>query len=60
LLQVLSELPAAARRAPRLLVTGILASQVEAVEGALRAASFRPISRRSEGDWRLLSAKKAG
>jgi ribosomal protein L11 methyltransferase len=60
LLQVLSELPAAARRAPRLLVTGILASQVEAVEGALRAAGFRPISRRSEGDWRLLSAKKAG
>ncbi len=57
LLQVLAALPAAARRAPQLMVTGFLASQAREVTRAVRATGFEPVSRRSEGDWRLLMAK---
>lgn len=60
LLQVLASLPAAARRAPRLLVTGFLDSQLKEVQGAVAAAGFRPVSRKSEGTWRLLTADKNG
>lgn len=59
LLQVLAALPAAARRAPRLLVTGFLASQLKDVTSAVRAAGFTPRSRRSEGDWLLFAAEKS-
>lgn len=59
LLEVLSELPAAARRAPQLLVTGFLASQAKDVTGAVKSAGFRPVSRKSEGEWRLLAASGA-
>lgn len=60
LLEVLQRLPAAARRAPKLLVTGLLDSQVAEVSGALKAAGFRVVSRKSEGEWRLLQAEKSG
>lgn len=56
LLQVLANLPAAARRAPRLLVTGFLASQLKEVTAAVKAAGFTPRSRKREGDWLLLAA----
>jgi ribosomal protein L11 methyltransferase len=56
LLAVLAALPAAARRAPRLLVTGFLDSQLEEVKDAVKAAGFRPLSRKTEGGWRLLTA----
>lgn len=59
LLQVLAALPAAARRAPRLLVTGFLASQLAEVTAAVKAAGFSPRSRQAEGDWRLLVAEKS-
>ncbi|MDF3067737.1 MAG: ribosomal protein methyltransferase [Polyangiaceae bacterium] len=59
LLAVLAALPAAARRAPRLLVTGFLDSQLKEVKGAVEAAGFRPVSRKSEGAWRLLTADKS-
>lgn len=58
LLAVLAALPAAARRTPRLLVTGFLSSQLKAVRSAVAAAGFQPASRKSEGDWRLLVADK--
>ena len=57
LLQVLGALPAAARRAPRLLVTGFLASQLADVTDAVKAAGFRVRSRKAEGEWRLLEAE---
>jgi ribosomal protein L11 methyltransferase len=59
LLEVLSALPAAARRTPQLLVTGFLASQVKDVTHAVKSAGFRPVSRQSDGSWRLLSASGA-
>jgi ribosomal protein L11 methyltransferase len=60
LLVVLGALPAAARKAPKLLVTGLLDSQVAEVSAALKAAGFRLVSRKSEGEWRLLVAEKSG
>jgi ribosomal protein L11 methyltransferase len=59
LLQVLAALPAAARRAPQLLVTGFLASQLAEVTAAVKAAGFSPRSRQAEGEWRLLVAEKS-
>lgn len=59
LLQVLAALPAAARRAPRLLVTGFLASQLAEVSAAVKASGFSPRSRQAEGEWRLLVAEKS-
>jgi ribosomal protein L11 methyltransferase len=56
LLDVLARLPAAARRAPRLLVTGFLSSQAAEVTSALKAAGFLPQRRRREQDWVLLEA----
>jgi ribosomal protein L11 methyltransferase len=58
LLQVLSRLPAAARRAPRLLATGLLKSQVAEVTLALKAAGFSVERRRSSGEWALLDARR--
>lgn len=58
LLGVLASLPAAARRAPRLLVTGFLDSQLGEVQSAVRAAGFRPTTRKSDGAWRLIGADK--
>lgn len=60
LLLVLGSLPAAARRAPRLLVTGFLDSQLGEVRAAVGAAGFRLVSRKAEGAWRLLTAEKIG
>lgn len=60
LLEVLRGLPAAARRAPKLLVTGFLDSQLTEVSAALKAAGFRVVSRKSEGEWRLLQAERYG
>jgi ribosomal protein L11 methyltransferase len=59
LLQVLSRLPAAARRAPRLFITGFLASQLKDVTAAVKAAGFTPRSRQREGDWLLLAAENS-
>ncbi|HXK16441.1 MAG TPA: 50S ribosomal protein L11 methyltransferase [Polyangiaceae bacterium] len=56
LLQVLAKLPAAARRAPRLLVSGFLKSQLAEVQNGVRAAGFTPRTRAYEGEWSLLSA----
>jgi ribosomal protein L11 methyltransferase len=58
LLEVLAALPAAARRAPRLLVTGFLDAQLKDVQAAVSTAGFRPISRKSDGPWRLLTADR--
>jgi ribosomal protein L11 methyltransferase len=58
LLQVLAQLPAAARRAPKLLVTGFLSSQLAEVTKAVKAAGFTPSRRAREGDWRLLEARR--
>jgi ribosomal protein L11 methyltransferase len=58
LLQVLSSLPAAARRVPKLYVTGFLASQLAEVTAAVKAAGFTPVTRKREGDWRLLEARR--
>jgi ribosomal protein L11 methyltransferase len=58
LLQVLGDLPAAARRVPKLYVTGFLASQLAQVTAAVKAAGFTPRRRTSEGDWRLLEAAR--
>jgi ribosomal protein L11 methyltransferase len=54
LLEVLTHLPAAARRAPQLIVTGFLGSQQAQVAEALERAGFTPKTRKREGDWRLL------
>jgi ribosomal protein L11 methyltransferase len=58
LLEVIASLPTAARRAPRLLATGILKSQVAEVTAALRATGFRVRRRASEQDWVLLDAER--
>jgi ribosomal protein L11 methyltransferase len=58
LLTVLADLPAAARRAPKLLVTGYLATQAAEVAEAVKRAGFVPHSRKAEGDWRLLEARR--
>jgi ribosomal protein L11 methyltransferase len=58
LLEVLANLPRAARRAPQLLVTGFLASQIADVTGAVEQAGFEPSRRRAEADWRLLLASR--
>jgi ribosomal protein L11 methyltransferase len=58
LLQVLSNLPPAARRVPKLYVTGFLASQLADVTTAVREAGFTPARRKQEGDWRLLEARR--
>jgi len=58
LLEVLASLNAAARRAPRLIVTGFLSSQSKEVASAVRAAGFEPLARKSEDDWRLIVAKR--
>lgn len=58
LLEVLSQLPAAARRAPSLIVTGFLASQVAEVSNAIKSAGFSPTFRKSEGEWRLIRAER--
>ncbi len=58
LLAVLATLPRAALDAPKLLVTGFLASQAVEVSRAVQAAGFRVRARKSEGDWRLLDARR--
>jgi ribosomal protein L11 methyltransferase len=58
LLQVLSSLPVAARRVPKLYVTGFLASQLAEVTAAVKAAGFTPAARKREGDWRLLETRR--
>jgi ribosomal protein L11 methyltransferase len=58
LLEVLGALPAAARRAPQLLVTGFLESQLAAVESAVRVAGFEVRRRLREQGWVLLSARR--
>src|SRR6478609_7509969 len=59
LLMVLASLPRAARRAPKLLVTGFLGSQATEVARAVKGAGFVPRARKSEGDWRLCEAQLA-
>ena len=56
LLQVLRDLPARARRVPKLYVTGFLASQLAEVTEAVKAAGFTPQRRKREADWLLLEA----
>lgn len=56
LLQLLASLPTAARRAPRLLVTGFLRAQLSSVTAAVQAAGFRPTHQHRAGDWVLLDA----
>jgi ribosomal protein L11 methyltransferase len=58
LLQVLGNLPAAARRVPKLYITGFLATQLTEVTAAVKAAGFRPAQRQREGDWLLLKATR--
>jgi ribosomal protein L11 methyltransferase len=57
LLQVLASLPPAARRVPRLLVTGFLKSQAADVAAALRNAGFAPRRQASESDWVLMEGR---
>ncbi len=58
LLQVLERLPTAARRIPKLLVTGFLTSQLSQVTAAVKAAGFTPRRRAGEADWLLLQAAR--
>jgi ribosomal protein L11 methyltransferase len=58
LLEVLAHLPAAARRVPKLYVTGFLASQLAEVTDAVKAAGFTPRRRTADADWRLLEASR--
>jgi ribosomal protein L11 methyltransferase len=60
LLEVLANLPAAARRAPRLLVTGFLSSQSAQVVSALKAAGFVARRRKSEQGWVVIDSRRAG
>jgi ribosomal protein L11 methylase PrmA len=59
LLQVLATLPAAARRVPRLLVTGFLQSQATEVAAALKSSGFVARRRASEGDWVLMEGRQS-
>jgi ribosomal protein L11 methyltransferase len=59
LLQVLATLPAAARRVPRLLVTGFLQSQATEVAAALKNSGFVARRRASEGDWVLMEGRQS-
>lgn len=59
LLQVLAKLPAAARRTPRLLVTGFLSSQLPDVLAAMKSAGFTPRGRATEQGWVLLEGRRA-
>lgn len=62
LLQVLADLPAAAQRTPRLLVTGFLTSQVAEVAAALKTAGFsarRRAREQREQDWVLMEGRRA-
>ncbi|HEY6080012.1 MAG TPA: 50S ribosomal protein L11 methyltransferase [Polyangiaceae bacterium] len=56
LLGVLAKLPLAARRAPELLVTGFLESQLAEVTGAVQKAGFGVRRRSREQGWVLLAA----
>jgi ribosomal protein L11 methyltransferase len=58
LLRVLAKLPAAARRAPELLVTGLLESQVAEVSSAISSAGFEVRRRAVEQGWVLLFARR--
>lgn len=58
LLGVLAKLPAAARRAPQLLVTGFLESQLSEVTSAVRQAGFGVRRRTREQGWVLLAARR--
>jgi ribosomal protein L11 methyltransferase len=58
LLTVLRGLPLAARRAPRLLVTGFLATQLDDVESAMQAAGFTPRRPVASGEWLLLEGRR--
>lgn len=58
LLEVLERLPTAARRAPRLIVTGFLASQLREVSKAVERAGFKTKTQKSEGEWRILTAAR--
>lgn len=58
LLKMLAELPRAAQRAPRLLLTGFLREQVPEVEGSLAALGFSTRRLRSEQGWVLLEARR--
>ena len=60
LLEVLGRLPARARRAPKLLVTGFLTSQLAEVRNALKAVGFVPGRQQRDGDWVLLDAAFRG
>lgn len=57
LLLVLAQLPPAARRTPRLLVTGILDQQSAAVTAALEGAGFAARQRARASGWVLLEAR---
>jgi ribosomal protein L11 methyltransferase len=57
LLLVLAKLPSAARRAPKLLVTGFLTSQLAEVQRSVSAAGFTPRAQRREAEWLLLEAE---
>jgi ribosomal protein L11 methyltransferase len=59
LLEVLADLPAAARRTSRLLVTGFLTSQVAEVAAALKSAGFSARRRAQEQDWVLMEGWRA-
>jgi ribosomal protein L11 methyltransferase len=58
LLEVLADLPTAARRAPRLLATGILKDQATEVTAALKSTGFALRRRTAEQDWLLLDAAR--
>jgi ribosomal protein L11 methyltransferase len=58
LLQVLATLPAAARRVPRLLVTGFLKAQARDVAAALKSSGFIARRRATEGDWVLMEGRQ--
>jgi ribosomal protein L11 methyltransferase len=59
LLQVLAHLPAAARRVPRLLVTGFLKPQAADVVAALKSSGFTARRQASEGDWLLMEGRQS-
>jgi ribosomal protein L11 methyltransferase len=58
LLAILRDLPRAAQRAPKLLVTGFLREQGALVRAALYANDWRVARRSSEDDWQLFEASR--